>query len=320
MSTAGWRDVPLRFIAKEWCDGPFGSGIASEHYRDEGARVIRLQNIKKLAFDGRDEAFIDGDYFAASLTRHAVEQGDVLIAGLGDDNNLVGRACVAPPGLGLALVKADCFRFRLDRAKADPRFVAYSLCASAAVAGGELAGGSTRQRINLGSMAGRKVLLPKPDEQERIANFLDEKTTRIDALIAEKERLVASLRAYQFSRSSWLMTRGLDERAKMATTSFPEVGDLPAHWSVKRLKFLGEVRSGVAKGKDLGGKDTVTLPYLRVANVQDGFVDLREVSEIQVPLSEADRYLLRKGDVLMNEGGDNDKLGRGAPEGDVWAG
>lgn len=99
-------------------------------------------------------------------------------------------------------------------------------------------------------------------------------------------------------------------------TSVSEVGKVPNNWTVKRLKFLGNVRSGVAKGKELGDKDTVTLPYLRVANVQDGYVDLQDVSELEVTASEATRYLLRKNDVLMNEGGDNDKLGRGA----VWQG
>jgi len=56
------------------------------------------------------------------------------------------------------------------------------------------------------------------------------------------------------------------------------------------------------------------MPYLRVANVQNGYVDLAEVKEIAVLESEVERYRLRAGDVLMNEGGDNDKLGRGT----VW--
>ena len=161
-----------------------------------------------------------------------------------------------------------------------------------------------------------KTPWPKRSEQERIANFLDEQTARIDALIAEKERLVESLRAFQFSHSSNLMARGLNASAAFEKPTYPELVELPSHWTVKRLKVLGEVRSGVAKGKDLGERATVLLPYLRVANVQDGYVDLTEVSEIEVPESEATRYLLRKGDVLMNEGGDNDKLGRGA----VWQG
>lgn len=58
----------------------------------------------------------------------------------------------------------------------------------------------------------------------------------------------------------------------------------------------------------------MVMPYLRVANVQNGYVDLAEVKEIAVLESEVERYRLRAGDVLMNEGGDNDKLGRGT----VW--
>lgn len=161
-----------------------------------------------------------------------------------------------------------------------------------------------------------KTPWPTPGEQERIANFLDEQTARIDALIAEKEALLLKLAENQYSHASKLMTHGLTVTQAVTATSFPELGAIPLHWTVKRLKFLGEVRSGIAKGKDHGEKDTVTLPYLRVANVQDGYVDLTEVLEIEVGAHEVERFLLKKGDVLMNEGGDNDKLGRGT----VWEG
>ncbi|WP_231907202.1 restriction endonuclease subunit S [Comamonas aquatica] len=161
-----------------------------------------------------------------------------------------------------------------------------------------------------------KTPWPTPAEQERIANFLDEKTARIDALIAEKQALLDSLKKHQYSYASELMTKGQDSTAQLAETSHPELGAIPAHWAVKRLKFLGEVRSGIAKGKDHGERDTVLMPYLRVANVQDGYVDLTTVLEIEVGIHEVERYLLCRGDVLMNEGGDNDKLGRGT----VWEG
>ena len=198
---------------------------------------------------------------------------------------------------------------------ADPRFVRYCLLTTEVIAAIDGATyGSKMPRADWSFIGGVHLPCPQKPEQERIANFLDGQTGRIDALIAEKNELVAALTEYQYSYSSRLMTRGIDEHARQKTTSFPEIGDVPAHWDVKRLKFLGDIRSGVAKGKDLGGKETVTLPYLRVANVQNGHVDLTEVSEIEVSASEAKRYLLRRYDVLMNEGGDNDKLGRGA----VW--
>lgn len=171
-------------------------------------------------------------------------------------------------------------------------------------------------KLNRETLAEAAIPLPDVSEQERIANFLDEQTARIDALIAEKEDLLGKLSEYAYSRASSLMTLGLHSGAKLQKTNSPELGCIPTHWDVKRLKFLGEVRSGVAKGKDTGDKTTVSLPYLRVANVQDGYVDLTDVQNIEVAESDARRYLLRKGDVLMNEGGDNDKLGRGT----VWEG
>jgi type I restriction enzyme, S subunit len=89
------------------------------------------------------------------------------------------------------------------------------------------------------------------------------------------------------------------------------LGEIPAHWEVKRLKFVADVLTGVAKGRDLGQKDVVELPYLRVANVQDGYLDLSDIATIIVGADEVERYSLKYGDVLMNEGGDFDKLGRG---------
>ena len=88
---------------------------------------------------------------------------------------------------------------------------------------------------------------------------------------------------------------------------------LPEGWQRVPLHEVAEVRTGLAKGKQ-GLRDPVTLPYLRVANVQDGYFDLDEVKTIAVERADVERYALRAGDVLMTEGGDFDKLGRGA----VW--
>lgn len=90
---------------------------------------------------------------------------------------------------------------------------------------------------------------------------------------------------------------------------------LPGAWRSTTLDRHAEIRTGLAKGKK-GLRDPIQRPYLRVANVQDGYLDLKEIKMIDVERSEADRYTLRPGDVLLTEGGDFDKLGRGA----VWNG
>jgi type I restriction enzyme S subunit len=127
---AHWQVLSLARVTTDKCDGPFGSGLKSEHYTDEGVRVIRLQNIRGGGFDGTDAAFIGESYYRDKLGGHDVVSGDVLIAGLGDEKNTVGRACVAPCGIEPAMVKADCFRFRVNSATALPKFVATELTAN----------------------------------------------------------------------------------------------------------------------------------------------------------------------------------------------
>lgn len=90
----------------------------------------------------------------------------------------------------------------------------------------------------------------------------------------------------------------------------------PLNWEIKRVDEVADVGSGVTLGKDVSGFKSVELPYLRVANVQDGHLDLSTIKTVRVRLDEVERFRLEMGDVLMTEGGDLDKLGRGT----LWEG
>ncbi len=93
------------------------------------------------------------------------------------------------------------------------------------------------------------------------------------------------------------------------TTDLPE---LPEGWMWASLDMLGEIASGVAKGTKRDGSLPVReVPYLRVANVQRGYLDLTEVKTILAIERDIEELTLKNGDVLFNEGGDRDKLGRG---------
>ena len=158
--------------------------------------------------------------------------------------------------------------------------------------------------------------IPPACEQAQIARFLDHETARIDALIEEQQRLIVLLKEKRQAVISHAVTKGLDPTVPMKNSGVEWLREVPAHWVVGPLRWYASIQGGIAKGKDYEGRETVSIPYLRVANVQNGFVDLSEVKEISVLESEVWRYSLRSGDVLMNEGGDNDKLGRGT----VWQG
>ncbi|WP_093765875.1 restriction endonuclease subunit S [Streptomyces sp. F-7] len=186
--------APLRRFVLELTDGPFGSSLTSSHYSEDGARVIRLGNIGSAEFRNNDEAYIPLDYFN-SLRRHEVVPGDLIIAGLGDQNHPVGRACVAPKGLGPAIVKADCFRARLDESRLLHRYSAWALSSSAISQQIlTLTRGTTRARINLDLVRDIELPIPSVEEQGRIADFLNAETARIDKLTAMRERQVSLLR------------------------------------------------------------------------------------------------------------------------------
>lgn len=209
---AHWRVMSLGRVTVSRCDGPFGSGLKSEHYTDAGVRVIRLQNIRRDGFNGFDEAFIDADYFKSNLSGHEVVSGDVLIAGLGDDKNTVGRACVAPVGIEPAMVKADCFRFRLDNAQAFPEFISTQLSASSEADAGVMSSGSTRSRIPLSVMATRKLVIPPVAEQIEIADFIGAEVLNFDTLTAEAQRAIDLLQERRTALISAAVTGQIDVR------------------------------------------------------------------------------------------------------------
>lgn len=82
-------------------------------------------------------------------------------------------------------------------------------------------------------------------------------------------------------------------------------------WPRVELGEVGDVVAGVTLGRKTNGKATRPIPYLRVANVKDGHLDLSDVSTIEATETEIKRLLLQPGDILLTEGGDPDKLGRG---------
>jgi type I restriction enzyme S subunit len=93
--------------------------------------------------------------------------------------------------------------------------------------------------------------------------------------------------------------------------------DLPQGWTWLAVRDLGRIVGGLTKGKKrLPGVRLREVPYLRVANVQRGSLDLTEIKLIEATEVEISELQLLPGDVLFNEGGDRDKLGRGC----VWNG
>jgi type I restriction enzyme S subunit len=182
------RPVTVRRVIESIVDGPFGSSLTSAHYSDEGARVIRLGNIGVNEFKDGDAAFIPLDY-AEELEAHAVEQGDVVVAGLGDDKMPLGRAAVVP-ALGPAIVKADCYRLRPDE-QVSAAYLAWVMSAPQTRSQSMLlARGSTRARLNTKVVQQVEIPLPDRDTQDALVALSDAEAAKIDNLIMETEQFI----------------------------------------------------------------------------------------------------------------------------------
>jgi type I restriction enzyme S subunit len=306
----GWEKAALDDLVAakgDIVDGPFGSNLKTEHYRDSGPRVVRLQNIGDGHFVD-EHAHISEQHFE-SLRKHEVIAGDVLVASLGET---LPRVCVAPESLGRAIVKADCIRIR----PADgihPAYVAAVLnspIVRAAVAA-EIQGVG-RPRINLSTVRNVQIPVPPIKEQARIVDELERRLSHVEAAEAG---LRSSLRRLLVAREAVLWSLVLPGSDKPAGED--GLVALPPGWDWRTLGAVADVAGGVTKDSKRQVDPTfVEVPYLRVANVQRGRLELDEVTTIRVHPDKAKALYLQGGDILFNEGGDRDKLGRGW----VWEG
>lgn len=153
----GWNTKRLGELAIKFSDGPFGSNLKSEHYKDRGAIVIRLQNIGIGRFVDNSLSYISESHYNY-LIKHECKPGDVVVATLGEPNL---RACLIPDYLGLALNKADCVQIRVNETLANRYYIRDIInLPSMLLLANEYFHGQTRTRISMGNL--KEIFIPLP--------------------------------------------------------------------------------------------------------------------------------------------------------------
>jgi type I restriction enzyme S subunit len=99
-------------------------------------------------------------------------------------------------------------------------------------------------QLSAKQMNTHKVTLPTRDEQKAIAAYLDEKTGKIDELIAEKTKQVEDLRSYRTSVITEAVTHGLNPNAPLRQSGIDWLGEIPEHWNKIKLKYIADLKSG----------------------------------------------------------------------------
>lgn len=176
---------------------------------------------------------------------------------------------------------------------------------------------SAQPVISSSTLMGLRIPIIPQKEQQVIRDYLDDRCSKIDAIIAEAKASIEEYKELKQAVITQAVTLGIKKNRPLKDTNILWIGKTPCDWQLAELKFFASIKSGITLGQKYpAGAKLVEMPYLRVANVQGEYVDLSDVKTIQVLPEEVDKYRLEAGVVLMTEGGDRDKLGRGC----VWHG
>ena len=271
-----------------------GDWIEKKDQDAKGAvRLIQLADVGPGEFRDKSDRHITVEK-ADELHCTFLRKGDILIARLGDP---LCKACVFPLD-GLYITAVDVAILRIGSDVVNPKYLIYLLNSpwfKDQVK--QYESGTTRKRISRKNLDRIEMIFPPLPEQERIVARIEELFSQLDAGVETLKKTKAQLSVY---------------RQAAITEAFSVENNTPNVC----LSDIAQIIGGITKGRDLSGTETIELPYLRVANVQDGYLDLSEIKTIKLRVDEKERYLLKPGDVLYTEGGDRDKLGRGT----VWRG
>lgn len=281
---------------------------------------INIEDVKEMNFTD------------AEVDTYRLRDGDLLLSEASGSAKEVGK-----PGVWHGQSAGEvCFQNTLIRVRPEAGissdFLYYRLLHEA-LRGGfiESSRGVGIHHLGATKVAALKVAVAPRNQQIRIAAELDVQFARLDKVVKDLDALLTLLkvtrqRVIESGCQGRLPGGGVPDDAaaevELALGHLPDGPDepvpaLPEGWIWATLGGLAQIAGGVTKdSKKQDDPSFVEVPYLRVANVQAGRLLLDEVSKIRVPPGHALNLRLQPGDVLMNEGGDRDKLGRGW----VWQG
>lgn len=279
-----WNVLPLLGVAQERCESNSG---------------MKEGNLLSLSYGNivrRDASSNDGLLPESYETYQVVYPSDIVfrLTDLQNDKRSLRTALVPERGIITSAYLAVMPR------SIDARYFAYLLRFYDLTKVFYSMGGGLRQSMKYDDVKRLPVLVPSSSEQLAVAAFLDRETAKIDALIAEQERLLALLAEKRQATISDAVTRGLNPNAPMKDSGIPWLGEVPAHWSLGGLtKFIGPVVDYRGRTPTKGDEGVFLVT---AKNIRDGAIDY-EASQEYVDPNEAEALLSRGrpevGDVLF---------------------
>jgi type I restriction enzyme S subunit len=172
--------------------GPFGAQLSKSEFTEQGVPLLTIGNVQYGGLDFSDLLYVSEDK-AKQLQRYAVREGDILFARMGT----VGRCCVVPKKVEGWLINYHIIRVALDTAHVEPRYIHWTIRASADVENflQEMTRGATRAGVNSKIVGSLPCRVPPLAEQRRVVAELDALQAEVDALKRLQAQTAAELDA-----------------------------------------------------------------------------------------------------------------------------
>lgn len=160
----------------------------------------------------------------------------------------------------------------------------------------------SRLQLSTGAFLEIPIILPSFEEQQKIVDYLDHKCTLIDQFIQKKSRLIELLKEQKQAIINKAVTKGIDPNVRLKPSGIDWLGDIPAHWEVKKLSFLVKLVTSGSRGwaKYYSKKGPI---FLRVGNISRGEaleLHMDDVQRVQLPLVvEGSRTRIEINDILL---------------------
>jgi type I restriction enzyme S subunit len=162
--------------------------------------------------------------------------------------------------------------------------------------------GTTFLELSADELGAYRICVPSTSEQQKIANFLDHETAKIDTLIEKQQQLIKLLQEKRQAVISHAVTKGLNPNAPMRDSGVEGLGEVPEHWVVTRAKFLFDFVTSGSRGWAEYYSDEGAL-FFRIANLTRDTIEpkLESIQKVEPPMgSEGERSRIELNDLLIS--------------------
>lgn len=290
-----WKITKLKFIGNAIGGLTYTPNDVVEN-ETKGKLVLRSSNIQDGKLSLNDNVYVNLE-ISDKLT---LRKGDILICSRNGSQHLIGKnICIDERtegntfGAFMMIFRSSHYRF-LNHFFNSPIFTSQSGLFLTA----------TINQLTSGTLNNFYIAIPdSTEEQTTISKYLDHKIGQIDTLISKKEQFIKLLEEERTAIINQVVTKGLDPTVPMKDSGIEWLGEIPAHWEVKKLKYFADVVLGkMLTNEDKGGYQL--KPYLRAKNIEWINPNINDVKEMWFSENEIIQYRIKQNDLLVSEGGE----------------